>query len=425
MQIYLQDYWDYSLQAESAWDHERGNPKFITAVLDSGVWLTHVDLRNRLTHHSLWWDYVDDDDRPMDNRSPRDHGTSVAGIIGAETDNGECVAGIDWQVRILPVRIAWWDDNEDTNVTSWGHMAAGVSYAVRKGADVINISYGGPDGSSYLENVIESAYEDNGRLIVASAGNYVYSILYPARYSDVIAVGGITCSDGRRYYSYRATGDQQELMASWFSWNIRAGDYYVDEPDSPENKRTGYFSGTSASAPMVAGVATLIWAQHESWDNVKVRKKLQGSTKKPPGYGEDWDRWYGFGDINAYYAVRPIVWGGDEGGFSSDDLNVKLESTVVAIENADIVERTLPHFHPNPAGETTVLSFSTDTGCYAVTVYDITGRKVRTWEGTACGDVSLVWDLTEENGSPVSSGVYLANISDGAKESVIKVVVAK
>jgi flagellar hook assembly protein FlgD len=132
----------------------------------------------------------------------------------------------------------------------------------------------------------------------------------------------------------------------------------------------------------------------------------------------------GFGDINAHYAVAPIVWGGDD-GFSSNGVNAKLESTKAAVENADSAELTLPHFHPSPARDTTVLSFSTDTGYYAVTVYDITGRAVKTWEGTACGDVDLIWDLTEENGSPVGSGVYIATISDGAKENVVKVVVAR
>jgi subtilisin family serine protease len=424
-QCYLDDQWDYSLQAESAWDNERGNPKFIAAVLDSGVWLTHVDLRNRLTHYSLWWDFVDDDDRPMDNLYDDDHGTAVAGIIGAETDNSECVAGIDWEVRILPIRIAYWDEDRRKNVAPWGLMASGVAYAVNKGADVINISYGGNDGNGFLENVIEAAYYDNGRLIVASAGNLVSSILYPARYSEVIAVGGIRYDNGYRAYEYRATGDQQELMAPYVSHNVRAGDAYVDEPNSPENKRTGSFFGTSASAPMVAGVATLIWAQHESWDNLKVRKKLQGSTKKPPGYDEAWDQWYGFGDINAYYAVKPIVWGGDDGAFTSDDADVKLESTKAAVENADGAERTSPGFRPNPVRDTTVLSFSTDTGYYAVTVYDITGRTVKAWEGTACGDVDLSWDLTEENGSPLGSGVYMAEISDGVNENFIKAVVTR
>lgn len=118
--------------APLAWARSTGDPEVVIAVIDSGVMRDHPDLRGRLLPGR---DFVDDDDDPEDGRG---HGTEVAGVVGAATDNATGVAGMCWDCRLLPVKVI--DDEGEIDAAQ---AAAGMVWAADQGADVINLSFGG------------------------------------------------------------------------------------------------------------------------------------------------------------------------------------------------------------------------------------------------------------------------------------------
>jgi len=80
---------------------------------------------------------------------------------------------------------------------------------------------------------------------------------------------------------------------------------------------------------------------------------------------------------------------------------------------------------PNPAADETTISLSADDGPYEVTVYDLAGRKVKSWVGVGSGNVDITWDLTEANGAAVADGLYVVRVKTASAENAIKVLVAR
>src|SRR6202011_6272499 len=160
---------------EQAWDLRPSAPDVIVAVLDTGVDLTHPDLRANLLLDQ-GYDFLDDTPSPQDDES---HGTAVAGIIGAIGNNREGVAGIAWRVKLLPIKAL--------NAQGRGPdsaMVKAILYAADQGARVINISSTGARYSAALETAVQYA-QDKGALVVAAAGNTGQSdnaVNYPAAF---------------------------------------------------------------------------------------------------------------------------------------------------------------------------------------------------------------------------------------------------
>lgn len=175
------------IDAPEAWDVTTGSRDVKVAVVDSGVDLTHPDLAPNLLPG---YDFVDRDNQPFDLV---DHGTHVAGTIGARGNDGYGVTGVNWNVSIIPVRVMG-GDGLGTNAT----IAEGMRYAVEQGADIVNLSLGGPGFSRALYDVIAKAPQT---LFVAAAGNdgdnndSVGS--FPCNYElkNIICVGATDSSD--------------------------------------------------------------------------------------------------------------------------------------------------------------------------------------------------------------------------------------
>jgi flagellar hook assembly protein FlgD len=156
-----------------------------------------------------------------------------------------------------------------------------------------------------------------------------------------------------------------------------------------------------------------------------VRKKLQGSTIEPADGGPDWDDEYGFGIINLAKAVGPT---GDpiepeRGGVTSVSAGDKTTAEVTGLlpDGEDVLTGAFP----NPAADETTISLSADDGPYEVTVYDLAGRKVKSWDGAASGEVDITWDLTEANGASVADGLYVVRVKTASAENAIKVLVTR
>jgi subtilisin family serine protease len=170
-----------------AWDiAKQDGAGVLVAVLDTGVDLQHPDLAGQIDT-ARDWDFINDDNNADDDHDPSvgigGHGTHVAGIIAAKTNNALYMAGIAYRAKILPVKVC----TANTGCPTY-EIAAGIVYAVDQGAKIINLSLGAPTISTTIRGAVEYALARNVT-VVAAAGNAGTTVLqYPASYPGVISV---------------------------------------------------------------------------------------------------------------------------------------------------------------------------------------------------------------------------------------------
>lgn len=209
-----------------------GEGPVVVAVIDSGI-CAHVDLAGRVL---AGYDFVDKDDDPTDTFG---HGCGVAGVIAANTDNGVGMAGAAPNTQILPLRVL-----DERGLGTYANVAQAMVYAVDHGADIINVSLGGTADSQLLRHAVEYAVS-RGVMIIAAAGNSGQAgALYPAAYSDVVAVGAVDeALKPARFSNYGAAIDVWGPGSNILSLAATA-DYAL-------------FNGTSFAAPYVSAVAAI------------------------------------------------------------------------------------------------------------------------------------------------------------------------
>src|SRR6266851_999451 len=280
------------ISAMRAWAVTKGSDQVVVAVLDSGVDYTHPDLVNNIwTRPEIIKAYRDDDLTPEgpindvhgfnvveDNGDPMDdngHGTHCAGIIGAEGGNGIGIAGVNWRVKIMPLKFM---DAEGTGTTKDAIEA--INYVIdrkRAGVNVriISASWGSTIKSRALEDVIRKAY-DEGILFVAAAGNAGTdndrTPHYPSSYNlgNVVSVAALNRHDelasfsnyGAKSVHIAAPGE--EILSTWLKNGF-------------EEKK-----GTSMATPFVAGVAALVLAENPKMSVDDLRALLLKSVDPIP-----------------------------------------------------------------------------------------------------------------------------------------------
>jgi len=274
-------YGPQKIQADRAWDVTTGSPNVIVAVVDSGADFQHPDLQGKLI---AGWDFINNDPDPTDDQG---HGTHVAGIVGAVTNNGEGVAGIDYEARLLVVKVL-----DASGAGTYSGIAQGIVYAADHGASIINLSLGGTSFSQTLLDAVEYAWS-RGVLLVAAAGNYASSNpFYPASFEHVMGVAATDANDNRwsssNYGTYISVSAPGVNIYST-NWNKTSGTGY------------GYRTGTSMAAPHVSGVAALLLAQDPSRSNAQLWNIIESTADDLGAAG--WDAYYGYGRVNAYRAV--------------------------------------------------------------------------------------------------------------------------
>jgi thermitase len=268
--VALQYYLD-NIKAPQAWEYETGSSAVIVAVLDTGVDMAHIELASKLVEG---YDYVDRDLIPQDMNG---HGTHVAGIIGAVTNNGVGMAGLSWGARIMPLRVL-----DAYGNGSYANTADAIRYAVDNGAQVINMSIGGTKYSEVLENAINYAASNGVTLVAATGNSGVSTVLYPAAFGAVIAVGATDSADQKAWFSN--TGGAIDVVAPGVSiFSLYPGNTYR------------YISGTSMATPMVAGFAALLWSLPEMRYSTQVENVIKATAKDLGSFG--WDSFYGVGLI--------------------------------------------------------------------------------------------------------------------------------
>jgi thermitase len=257
-----------------AWNDAKGGGAKV-AIVGSGAYAGHPDIGKILAQK----DFVEGNAVADDDYG---HGTRVTGVAGALTDNGRGVAGGCFKCGLLLAKVM----NANGSATD-SKIIIGMDWSVDHGADVVNLSLGGPAESSALRDAVNRASR-RGAVVVAAAGNAgTTRRQYPAAYSNAIAVSATNQSDGLAYFSSR--GDWVDLAAP--GTNILS-----------TSKSGGYGkkSGTSFSAPFVSGLAGLLASQGMSADS--IRQRMQGSAKDLGPAGDD--PRFGHGRIDADNAVR-------------------------------------------------------------------------------------------------------------------------
>lgn len=236
------------INATGAWDQTRGDSGTIIAVLDTGVDLNHPDIRNKLV--SAGKDFINGDADASDDHW---HGTHVAGIAGAETNNELGVAGVAWDCAILPGKIISAEGEGD-----YGALIQAIYWAVDQGARVINLSLGGDVGDADLLAALKHAYDHNV-VVVAAAGNEGGAVLYPAAYDQYcLAVAATDYDDIRVPWSnfgpeVDVAAPGVDVLSCYPTW------------DTPEGFAPyAYAGGTSMATPHVTGLAALL-KSHKPW----------------------------------------------------------------------------------------------------------------------------------------------------------------
>lgn len=278
----IQDQWHHKkLGTAAAWKRTMGSQEIIVAIIDDGIDRNHEDLKGKIYKG---YDTV----RERKNILPvGQHGTHVAGIIASSANNSIGGAGIAPNIKIMPINVfnGEYADTKD--------IIEAIHYAVKNGANIINMSLGDTSYSKALNNAVQEAYQE-GLVIIAAAGNEgdlknSNKRVYPAAFSHVISVGATTSKDKRAAFSnYDSSVD---ITAP--------GDYILST--FPKNQYA-YMSGTSMAAPIVTGVAALIWSNEPKLSKVAVEYRLYDSAVDLGTKGKD--IYYGNGRVNAKKALE-------------------------------------------------------------------------------------------------------------------------
>jgi thermitase len=371
------------IQAPDAWSVTTGSSAIDIAILDTGIDQDHEDLAAKIVANKNFTL-----SRTVDDLYG--HGTHVAGIAAAITNNAVGVAGVGFNTKLMNVKVL---NDSGSGYYSW--IANGITWAANNGAKVINMSLGGTSSSSTLESAINYAWS-KGVVIVAAAGNNGNTApVYPAYYPNCIAVAATDQNDARASFS---------SYGNWVDVAAPGDSIYSTLPNHNYKiggiSSYGVLSGTSMAAPHVAGLAGLVWSTSYGTDNASVRSRIESTADAISGTGTYWH----YGRINAYEAVAPS-------SLQPASLSVSVTSPSLTNVASFAVQATVSNSGDDiadnvmativlPAGLNTVEDLAKSLG-------DIAGKAlaIASWEVTASADgqYTIGVDATATNASTASS----------------------
>ncbi|PYZ94587.1 peptidase S8 [Salipaludibacillus keqinensis] len=265
------------LHVEGAWSETIGSD-IPVAIVDSGVDPSHPDLEKRIVKG---YNAFEDNEAFVDDNG---HGTHVAGIFGAVTNNGEGIAGVTWSNPILAVKVL--DHEAIGNSFS---IAKGIRWATDNGARVINLSLGDEHRSEVMHQAIKYAYERDVVLIAATGNDNVETPMYPAAFEEVLAVGSINDLEERSFFSNYGKHTDVTAPGEHIPSTFVGGQFVM-------------MSGTSMASPHVAGLAALILSRDETLTNSEVYDIIRSTAFDLGKKG--FDQYYGYGTVNASEALK-------------------------------------------------------------------------------------------------------------------------
>jgi len=269
------------IEAPAAWDTTVGSSDVIVAVVDSGVSNSHPDITGKVLQG---YDFVNKDTDASDDNG---HGTAVAGITAASSNNGLGMASVSWNSTILPVKVLG-----ASGSGNYSDMANGITWAADKGARIINLSLGGTSSSITLQNAVNYAWNRNVILVAAAGNNGNNTAFYPAACNNVVAVSATDSSDKRP--SWSNFGSYVDVSAPGVSVLTLHG-----------SSSYAYWNGTSFSSPVTAGVVALMAAANPGLSNAGIVDALLKNSDDIGAAG--YDVYYGHGRVNARRAVAAVV----------------------------------------------------------------------------------------------------------------------
>jgi subtilisin family serine protease len=304
------------IKAADAWDISTVTGATI-AVLDTGIDYDHQDLVGNIWQNTgetncangidddgngyiddcKGWNFVNNNNDPMDDNG---HGTHVTGIAGAVGNNNTGISGVLWTARLMPVKIL-----DESGYGTIENEILGIDYAVQNGAKIINASYGGSEYSQSEYSAVSDAC-NAGVLLIAAAGNGGDDMIgdnndltpeYPASHDlpNIISV---------------AATDQNDVRAPFSNFGIKT--VHVAAPGVyilstiPQNLYTDkdFNSGTSMAAPHVSGLAGLLYSYYDYFNFTQIR----GTILRYVDYLSSLDGWIQrSGRINAYKAISSLL----------------------------------------------------------------------------------------------------------------------
>jgi thermitase len=275
------------VDAPQAWSRTLGSDVVRIAVVDTGIDAGHPDLAGKVVAAANF----------TDSNTTQDlsgHGTHVAGVAAASFDNSIGIAGMAPDARLMDIKVLAVDQTGGTT-GDCADVADGVVWATDHGANVLNLSLGSPTPCLALELAVQYA-TSHGALVVAAAGNEgSTSRFYPAAFPDVLSVAATTNQDQLAGFSNRG--------ASWV--DVAApGDGIVSTLPTFDNGSGavgyGFMSGTSMAAPIVSGIAALIWGQMPpATARRAVETRIFATARPITGTGAD----FRYGRVDACHAV--------------------------------------------------------------------------------------------------------------------------
>jgi len=314
------------IKAPLAWNKTKESPEVVIAILDTGVDTDHPDLKNNIWRNIneipdngvdddgngyiddiKGWDFITDsaDPEPKFEEGYTDvamhHGTLVAGVAAAEGGNTQGVTGVTWRAKIMPLRVLSGVGQGDTIAVS-----NAISYAIKNGADIINMSFVGENASETLAVAIEEAYRA-GVLVVAAAGNDVgdgvdmgesprYPVCHDGKRGENYVIGVTSVDSLDRKTNFGNYGKCVDISApgtgiytTVFNSFLQSGfDRYYG----------GGWVGTSVSAPQVSGAAALVKSLRPNMSVNKLREIILDGVDNIDSVNPDYRTQLGFGRLN-------------------------------------------------------------------------------------------------------------------------------
>jgi hypothetical protein len=262
------------IQLPQAWDVTTGSSSVVAAVIDSGVDSSHPDLASKLVPG---WNFLSNS---ADTRDVLGHGTAVAGVLAAASNNGTGVAGVTWGGMVMPLAVV-----DASDFASYSNIAAAIQYAADHGARIINISIGGANSSAALQSAVDYAWS-KGAVIFASAMNASANTpYYPAACNHVLAIGATDSSDSLASFSNYGNWIALAAPGANILAPVMGGGY-------------GYWYGTSFASPIAAGVAALALSANPALTNSALVSVLEQNADDLGAAG--FDPSFGWGRVNAY-----------------------------------------------------------------------------------------------------------------------------
>ncbi len=305
--------------APEAWDITTGSSEVVVAVIDSGLDATHPDLarklfvnpaeipgngvdddRNGFVDDVSGWDFIRDDNNPDDENG---HGTWVSSLIAAETNNALDIAGVSWGSRLLPLKAG---DAQGNILLSAAIRAVNYATAMApSGVRVLNMSFGGQGTSVGFERALQAANEAQ-ILAVASAGNESQDTdrnpslpsSLTTRLDNLVAVAATDRFNGLAYFS-----NYGRLSVDVGAPGVGILGLTVRNPAAELGRSSGTLSanGTSAAAPLVSGIAALIYSAYPESRPIQVKIRILANADRFPELAE---KLVSGGRANAFRALE-------------------------------------------------------------------------------------------------------------------------